>query len=476
MKKRIKQGIAFLLVIMMVVTLFAGCGASVLLEEPAELASAVSNMTYAAMPQSFTSAMPLQGASPPAAIRDVFPDEALAEIVALALGETVDDVATQEDLNQLQELNINHRGVASLEGVQYLRGLVTLRAWDNRISDLSPLSGLASLVAVNLGHNQISDLSPLSELRIFQLVLEHNQISDVAPLASVSAELWLSDNQIRDITPIAWERSVRVDRNQITDFSSVGGFTGLLRCLEGRDQQITLEPMLRADVISIASMIDVPWGSQLISYHISDGGVYENGMITWSGLTTQESVSFSWHWPMTSANAEVETETAGSDSNQRPQCNHCCVGWHSWDSPMIIETSGTVTIPLRSPSPIRLSQSGTVEFRPQSVSAEPSSLMTTVRNTAATWSDPLMVRLTGANASSFEFTHLQCSIPQTHRPLRDIWTGVGTSFIIPNIEPGGSTEFRLRTVPGLAAGTHIATVTMVGRGISESFDLVIEVR
>jgi len=126
--------------------------------------------------------------------------------------------------------------------------------------------------------------------------------------------------------------------------------------------------------------------------------------------------------------------------------------------------------------PIQLTRASLFEFQPQAVGAEPSSLMTTVRNTAATWSDPLMVRLTGANASNFEFTHLQCPIPQMHRPLRDIWTGIGTSFVIPNIEPGGSTEFRLRTVPGLPAGTHTATVTVVGRGVSESFDLVIEVR
>jgi len=128
------------------------------------------------------------------------------------------------------------------------------------------------------------------------------------------------------------------------------------------------------------------------------------------------------------------------------------------------------------PGSIQLNRDGVFEFRPyQAARRTGSSLMTTVRNTSTSWSDPLMVRLTGANASSFEFTHLQCSIPQTYRPLRDIWTGIGTSFVIPNIEPGGTTEFRLRVLPDLPAGTHTATVTVAGRGVSESFDLVIEV-
>jgi len=542
MEKRLKQGISFLLALMMVAMLFAGCGASGLLEEPADLASAVSNTTYATVPQSQTSVVPLQGASPPAAIRDIFPDEDFANSVVRRLrlldshsNWSADSIATQADLDQIDLLTsfgsiVGIESVESLEGIQHLRKLERLEVSSSRVSDLSPLSGLASLRDLRLNNNQISNLSPLSELvdlqvlrlgdnqinditplsglvNLSELRLDNTQISDIAPLSELDGLrlLDLSGTQVRDITPLSklvdldFELGLRniqlrdiaplsglvnlmrldLSNNQISDLSPLSEFANLnlldLRHnqivdfspisdeasfiggitfgsgFRGEGQQVVLEPMLRTEVISISNMVRNRYGDPVLPDYISDGGIYENGTITWSGLTTQRSVSFSWYY-------------------------EDMVPWIRFEA-----ISGTVTIPLISPgsgsdSPIRLSRSEAFEFRPQAVGAEPSSLMTTVRNTAATWSDPLMVRLTGANASNFEFTHLQCPIPQMHRPLRDIWTGIGTSFVIPNIEPGGSTEFRLRTVPGLAVGTHTATVTVVGRGVSESFDLVIEVR
>jgi len=429
------------------------------------------------------------GMSPPAAIRDIFPDEQLAESVALALGETVDAVVTQADLNQLQALNINHRDVESLEGVQYLRELGLLQAWDNQIRDLSPLSGLSSLTSLNLGHNQISDMEPFSGFSgfsgFFNLVLEHNQISDVTPLTHVVvSNLWLSDNQIRDITPLRYT-DLSVARNQITDFTGTGNhfLHGALLHLDGRDQQTVLEPILRTETISIANMVRYPWPDPLRSYDISDGGVYENGMITWTGLTTQEFVSFSWSLDP-AAFRNTTGEITVSVSNERPQCNFCCVGWPSID-PMFQEASGTVIIPLISPgsennSPIQLNHSGVFAFSPRSVGEETSSLITTIRNTGNASSGILAVRFSGGNANSFEFTDISCPSPRVNLAhssvFRSLWTVNGTAFVIPNMVAGEEIEFILRPRLNLPAGRHTTTVTVSGRGVSESFDVVIVVR
>ena len=404
MKKSFKQYISFLLAIMMVATLLVGCGTSALPEEPADLAMAT--------PQSLTSITSLQGASPPAAIRDIFPDGALAGAVALALGETVDSIVTQTDLDQLQELNINNLGVESLEGIQYLRELLGLRAWGNQISDLLPLSELTNLTGLNLGHNQISDLRPLSELSaVHILILVHNQISDIAPLENVGWELFLCDNQIRDITPILG-RQIRADRNQITDFTRahLSPPLQIVLPIQGRDQQITLDPILRAEVISIANIVRYPPGNLIPPSYISDGGVYENGMITWSGLTTQRSVSFSWGNPSSAL------------TNQTPSCSFCCADWYGvWS--VVDGISGTVTIPLRSPGPeiIELNRDSVFEFPSRSLGAVPCQLITTVSNISNTTPGSLTVRLSGADASSFEFRYISCNNLRPHSDHKPVF-------------------------------------------------------
>ena len=469
MKKSFKQRISFLLAIMLVITLLVGCGTSASPEEPAELAMAT--------PQSLTSITPLQGASPPAAIRDIFPDGALAGAVALELGETVDSIVTQADLDQIEEFNISHLGIESLEGIQYLHELRRLCAWDNQISDLSPLSGFSyPLSFLNLGRNLISDLNPLSGpigSSLATMVLVQNQISDVTPLAYSFGfpAVYLCDNQIRDIGPILGRLQIRAERNQITDFTgaSILGTLGAVFSVYGRDQRVTLEPMLRTELVSIANMLHFGFGHLRTPSYISDGGVYANGMITWSGLTTQRYVSFSWGNP---------SSTLPSPS---PLCNFCCASVNG-ALPRVNETSGIVTIPLQrpqSPEIIELNRDSIFEFPSRAVGATPSQLITTVRNISNTSPGPLTVRLSGADASSFEFRYISCNNLRPHPDHKPVFRDLpnATSFTIPNLEPGEAIEFIMRPRLNLPAGRHTATVTVSGGGgIWETFDVVFEVR
>ena len=56
---------------------------------------------------------------------------------------------------------------------------------DNRISELSALSGLNSLTTLYLGRNSISELSALSGLTSLQVLdMDNNSISNLAPLVA----------------------------------------------------------------------------------------------------------------------------------------------------------------------------------------------------------------------------------------------------------------------------------------------------
>jgi len=377
----LKKYIALLLVVLLVVAPLAGCGGSAVAEESVELASTVSE----AVPQSLASVVPLQGASPPAAIRDIFPDAYVAEAIAIRLGrqlempKTVDSIVTQADLDQVLWISLFSTNATSLEGVQYLREIVQIIATNSDITDLSPLSGLINLSNLSLTGNQISDLSPLSGLiNLWNLNLDSNQISDLGPLSglvnltdlSLSAnqisdlsplsglayleELYLSANQINALSPLSGLVNLRIlslganrisdlnplsgltslgglllSSNQIVDFSPIPELTPMwqmigiypVSVLQGRSQQITLEPISQASVISIANPVRDQHGDSILPNFISDGGIYENGMITWSGLTTQSSLSFSW---------------------ARYLMDHCPVGWFDW----VDYISGVAIIPL----------------------------------------------------------------------------------------------------------------------------------
>ena len=300
------------------------------------------------------SVAPLQGASPPAAIRDIFPDEVLAAEVARRLRTSTNVVVTQTDLDQIRWLVSEPTSVpgnvTSLEGLQYLRELAQLELWRTQVSDLSPLSGLVNLGILSLNQSQINDLSPLSGLvNLSRLYLNNNQISDLAPLSGLVnlGELWLHSNQISDLAPLTsltnltrltlsnnqisdlsplsglnlW--TLRLDHNQIsdvgplselsylgwlflshnqiTDFSPIPELVPTSTVigfpfweLQGRGQEIILEPIQQTNTVSMANMVRDQYGDMIPPNSVSDGGVYENGTITWSGLTTQQSISFSW--------------------------------------------------------------------------------------------------------------------------------------------------------------------------------------
>ena len=83
---------------------------------------------------------------------------------------------------------------------------VKLNLSGERITDLSPLSGLTSLVSLFLWGNQITDVSPLAGLTSLEiLIIFENKVTDVSSLAGLTSlrGLALWDNQITNVKPLA---------------------------------------------------------------------------------------------------------------------------------------------------------------------------------------------------------------------------------------------------------------------------------
>jgi Leucine-rich repeat (LRR) protein len=114
-----------------------------------------------------------------------------------------------------------------------------LNLYDNKITDLTPLSALTNLTKLGLSDNQINqitDLTPLSALtNLTGLVLSDNQITDLTPLSALTnlTALYLNKNQITDLTPL----------NQITDLTPLSALTNLTGLVLSDNQITDLTPL-----------------------------------------------------------------------------------------------------------------------------------------------------------------------------------------------------------------------------------------
>ncbi|EAD9711393.1 LPXTG cell wall anchor domain-containing protein [Listeria monocytogenes] len=167
-------------------------------------------------------------AQPPAAIDQIFPDEALAKEIQLELGKaSVTDTVTQAELNSIATLDVSAKGISSLEGMNYLTNLSSFTFSQNQVSDLSPLKGLMNLTLLALYDNQVTSLAPLTDLvnlRVMQL--SGNPISDLAPLANLGnlIALDINDANISDIKPLIGLTKLTIlgiSNNQLSDISAL---------------------------------------------------------------------------------------------------------------------------------------------------------------------------------------------------------------------------------------------------------------
>ena len=86
-----------------------------------------------------------------------------------------------------------------------MTNLTLLYLTGNRLTDLTPLSGLANLTTLSLSFNSISDVTPLSGLaNLTNLSLDRNRLTDLTPLSGLTRldRLYLYTNSVSDISPL----------------------------------------------------------------------------------------------------------------------------------------------------------------------------------------------------------------------------------------------------------------------------------
>lgn len=251
-------------------------------------------------------------------IANIFHDRFLAHVVAEHLEVSVETVVTQATLDSIQSLSTSNLWqIQNLQGIQFLRNLTWLDLSHNRISNIQPLSGLTELTHLNLWANWVNDLSPLAELSNLTLLdLGRNNVTDISPLVGLSNLTSLNLHGQRGDNFVSWASSLTI-------------------------------PVHMQDVN----------GNLISPTFISNNGIYRDGTITWTNLSTprvnaRETLftSYEWNQPVQVGDVSVWFSGRGTihflpfqDVNQSDWfCNYV---WATTHNGWIIGTSGTTFSP-----------------------------------------------------------------------------------------------------------------------------------
>ncbi len=158
-----------------------------------------------------------------------FADPNMEKAVRAALRKP-EGALTVEDAAGVTHLSLDSKGIETIWGIQYFLNIKELTLYNNRISDISALSGLASLEKLYAGRNQIKDIGPLSGLvKLKKLSLTDNEIVDIVPLAGLTdlEVLQLNTNRISNIKVLSGLRNLKMlwlGDNAITDYRPVAPY------------------------------------------------------------------------------------------------------------------------------------------------------------------------------------------------------------------------------------------------------------
>ncbi|MGD0089819.1 MAG: protein kinase [Planctomycetota bacterium] len=134
--------------------------------------------------------------------------------------ETLADISPICALTALEELGLNHTGVADLSPIRELK-LKRLWIGATQVADLAPLKDMP-LEVINCGCYKVTDLAPLQGAPLKEVYLEGSGASDLSPLAGKAlAKLHISRTKVRDLAPLAGAllTEIMLEGSQVTDLA-----------------------------------------------------------------------------------------------------------------------------------------------------------------------------------------------------------------------------------------------------------------
>nr|WP_258380581.1 Ig-like domain-containing protein [Listeria ivanovii] len=187
-------------------------------------------------------------------INEIFQDYGLANAVKRQLGkQSVTEVVSQRELDEIQKLNGNGCNIKSIKGVEYLTNLTKLYLSYNHISDISALASLSQLEVLSLKQNKLKDINSLANLTKLRC-------------------LYVSNNQLRDLWALEGLKN--------------------LESVDAEEQTCTNNPVVYKPKVVIPNTIKNMSGKSVTPNFISDNGEYINTDVIWELPTYTTEVSY----------------------------------------------------------------------------------------------------------------------------------------------------------------------------------------
>ena len=168
-------------------------------------------------------------------------DKKLETEIRMKIGK-LSGALTHEDMQKITELDLSNKGIADLQGIQFLTNLRKLNLTGNNIRNISYLKNLILLEELTLNENKVDDIKALSSLtNLEQLDLLGNQISDLSPLANLAKlkQLSVMDNKVNDISSLRNLMNLEIlvlQNNGISNISDLGKLVNLKELYLGNNK------------------------------------------------------------------------------------------------------------------------------------------------------------------------------------------------------------------------------------------------
>ena len=157
-------------------------------------------------------------------------------------GNKIEDISPIVNLSGLVHLSLNYNPVAALPSGPYLSNLIDLHLSGSQISNYSAFSELAQIQALDLESQPSfsgAEMAGLETLRLF--AVRNNRISDLTPFSGLqnAYQMGFNENDIVDLAPLS-AHAARLDlgniylqQNNISDLSSLSQFSSGIFYLNG---------------------------------------------------------------------------------------------------------------------------------------------------------------------------------------------------------------------------------------------------
>lgn len=163
----------------------------------------------------------------------------------------------------ITEIDVENKGIVSLEGLQHLINLQRLNIKQNNIVNLSPIADLRLIRLFNCSINPITDLSSLQNLnQLESLRFYQTQVVDLSPIEQLIQlkTLDFADAQVQDLSPIhnlVDLTYLNCGYNQISDLSPIVPLINLRSVWLINNQIESIDPLVENSGLNAGDYLDI---------------------------------------------------------------------------------------------------------------------------------------------------------------------------------------------------------------------------